>query len=173
MFLDIDDMYAINVRGEVLNKISKRVMTGWIIGSKPKYYLAVWIHKKRVKVHKIVAQKFLPAPTEENCVIDHIDRNRYNNTAQNLRWVSKSVNATNKTILTKTSLGDNHHIRIVKCDSNIDYFVRIVINKELIQKRFGTLEEAKEFRDNLINNSEYKEKESRLIINAVFPEEVR
>jgi hypothetical protein len=163
-------MYAINVRGEVLNKISKRVMTGWIIGPKPNYYLAVWIHKKRVKVHQLVARKWLPAPTEDNCVIDHIDRNRYNNTASNLRWVSKSENATNKSIVTKTSLGDNHHIKTVKCDSNIDYFVRITINKEAIQKRFKTLEEAKQFRDQLIDNSEFKKKESRLIINAVFPE---
>jgi len=169
MWQDIDQTYAVNVRGEVLNKISKRVMTGWVIGPKP-YYLAVWIHNKRVKVHQLVAQKFLPGPTEENCVIDHIDRNRYNNTGENLRWVSKSVNATNRTISTKTSLGDLHHIRIVKCDSNIDYFVKIIINKECIQKRFGTLEEAKEFRDNLIENSEFKHKESRLVINAVFPE---
>ena len=170
MWANINDTYAVNVRGEVLNKISKRVMTGWVIGPKPRYYLAVWIHNKRVKVHKLVAEKWLPAPTEENCVIDHIDRNRYNNTAENLRWVSKSLNATNKSINTNTSLGDNHHIRIVKCDSNIDYFVKITINKELIQKRFGTLEEAKIFRDNLIENSDYKKKESRLIINAIFSE---
>jgi hypothetical protein len=169
MWADINDTYAINVRGEVLNKISKRIMTGWIIGSKPGYYLAVWIHNKRVKIHQLVAQKWLPAPTKENCVIDHIDRNRYNNTASNLRWVSKSENATNKSIVTTTSLGDLHHIKIQKCDSNIDYFVRITINKEAIQKRFKTLEEAKEFRDQLIENSEFKKKESRLIINAVFP----
>jgi len=156
MWLPINESYEISVRGEVRNIATQRILKNWVTGKKPKYYYAVWINKKRCKIHKLVANKFLPAPTEENLVLDHIDRNRNNNHASNLRWVSHSVNATNKTILTKTSLGENHHIHTIKCNSNVDYVVRITINKQNFYAVFPTLEEAKEYRDNIIETSEYK-----------------
>ena len=157
MWLPINERYELNVSGAVRNRKTQLILTPWVIGQKPKYYRAVWIDKVRCRIHHLVAKKFLPAPTEEKCVVDHIDRNRQNNHASNLRWVNHSVNATNKTIVTKTSLGENHHIRTVKCDSNTDYVVRITINKITYCKTFSTLEDARAYRDDIINNSEFKE----------------
>jgi hypothetical protein len=158
MWRKIHENYELSVRGEVRNITTQRILKNWIRGTKPKYYLAIDLGPKRCNIHQLVAKHFLPAPTEENCVVDHMDRNRYNNNASNLRWVNHSVNATNKTIVTKTSLGENHHIRINKCQSNIDYIFNMVIAKEHYRKIFKTLEEAKEYRDRIINTSEYKEK---------------
>ena len=170
MWLPINEQYEISVRGEVRNISTQRILKNWVIGKKPKYYLAVWIGPKRCRIHQLVASKFLPGPTREKCVIDHIDRNRQNNHASNLRWVSCSENATNKTISIRTSLGENHHIQIRKCESNVDYIVKITIAKKLHYAVFHTLEEARNFRDDVINNSDYREK-SQDIINAVLPSE--
>jgi len=170
MWLPINDKYEISVRGEVKNIATQRILKNWVIGVKPNYYLAVWIGKKRCRIHQLVASKFLPGPTEENLVIDHIDRNRQNNHASNLRWVNHSVNSTNKTIRTRTSRGENHHIKINQCKSNVDYIVKIVINKQSHYAIFHTLEEAKKFRDDLINKSEFKNK-CYDNVNAVLPPE--
>lgn len=171
MWLPINSNYEISVRGEVKNVTTQRILKNWVIGKKPKYYLAVWIGKKRCRIHQLVAEKFLPAPTREKCVIDHIDRNRQNNHASNLRWVSCSENATNRTICTRTIKGENHHIKIRKCESNTDYIVNIIIAKKLHYAMFHSLEEARNFRDDLIESSEFREK-SLDNINAVLPSEI-
>lgn len=45
-------------------------------------------------VHRLVAEAFIDKPDdEEKCWIDHIDGDRSNNRAENLRWVTPSENA--------------------------------------------------------------------------------
>lgn len=46
-------------------------------------------------VHRLVAQYFLPVPAQDQTQVDHIDGNRWNNTAINLRWVSPKENIHN------------------------------------------------------------------------------
>lgn len=46
---------------------------------------------KEIYIHKLVAQAFLPKGTGE---IHHIDANKKNNSAKNLKWATKSENAT-------------------------------------------------------------------------------
>lgn len=46
-------------------------------------------------VHTLVANAFLPAPSSSSYVIDHINRRRDDNRAENLRWVSVSENYAN------------------------------------------------------------------------------
>lgn len=45
-------------------------------------------------VHRLVAETFLGIP-EEKREVDHIDRNKTNNTVDNLRWVTHSENSRN------------------------------------------------------------------------------
>lgn len=49
---------------------------------------------KKRKIHQLVAEAFCDG-YEEGFVPDHIDHDRKNNRADNLRWVSRSVNAKN------------------------------------------------------------------------------
>lgn len=49
---------------------------------------------KRVYVHRIVAEAFIPNPQQKPCV-DHIDCNTFNNSADNLRWVTHKENMNN------------------------------------------------------------------------------
>jgi hypothetical protein len=52
------------------------------------------------RVHRIVAVAFHPQPTPQH-VVDHIDTNRANNRAENLRWVTRLENVLNNPITRK------------------------------------------------------------------------
>ena len=50
---------------------------------------------KCVRVHRLVAEHFIPNP-ENKPQVDHINRDTYDNRVENLRWVSNSENQLNK-----------------------------------------------------------------------------
>ena len=54
-------------------------------------YLAVELRGKAVKIHKLVANCFIPNP-ENKPQVNHIDGNKYNNNATNLEWCTHSEN---------------------------------------------------------------------------------
>ncbi|MBP1875731.1 hypothetical protein J2Z19_005468 [Ensifer adhaerens] len=51
-----------------------------------------YIHIAGVPVHRIVCSAFAGAPPFKTHVVDHIDTNRANNRAENLRWLSRLEN---------------------------------------------------------------------------------
>lgn len=60
-------------------------------------YLTVWLSKDSVqrnfKVHRLVAQAFLPNP-ENKKTVNHIDGNKTHNCLDNLEWATHSENVT-------------------------------------------------------------------------------
>jgi len=92
-WLPYDDKYQVSDEGYVMNRHNGRILA---LMDDRRGYDRVDLHNKHRKVHHLVASRFLPAPVEDNLVIDHIDRNRRNNNASNLRWVTTKVNNNNK-----------------------------------------------------------------------------
>jgi hypothetical protein len=92
MWLSLNNGYSVSKDGYVMNERSGHILRPQ---DDRRGYARVDLCGKHKKVHYLVASRWLPAPTEEGLVIDHIDGNRMNNDADNLRWVTQKVNMNN------------------------------------------------------------------------------
>lgn len=85
--------YSINEDGEVRNDITGRIKKPST--NKKNGYLIIDLYKdnksKKVPVHRLVAEAFIPNP-ENKATVDHIDGDRKNNSIDNLRWATYSEN---------------------------------------------------------------------------------
>ncbi len=63
--------------------------------SRPCPYIRVFIDGKSLYKHHIVAKTFIEN-IEQNELIDHIDRDKTNNSKYNLRWINHSSNGLNR-----------------------------------------------------------------------------
>jgi hypothetical protein len=92
LWLPLDDNYLVSNEGYVMNRRSGHILA---FQDDRRGYARIDIRGKHKKVHRLVADRFLPAPVlceGVTLVVDHIDRNRLNNNASNLRWVTTKVN---------------------------------------------------------------------------------
>ena len=149
----INETYDISIEGKVTNLKTGRVLKTFLAG-KGYECLRLGVGKKYY-IHSLVAKAFLPQPTSENCVIDHIDRNKLNNHASNLRWVSYSENSTNRTIEIKprkNNKSEHHHIKkvISKRQKNPSYIVVFSGKRLKHYSCHSTIEEAIKKRDTII-----------------------
>ena len=65
------------------------------IGNNGYMYIQRGRRKKQLRVHRIVAETFIPNP-ENKLEVDHINRIRNDNRVENLRWVTRLENAQNR-----------------------------------------------------------------------------
>lgn len=83
------DEYTIDTNGVVYNVTRDKYLKGTSISPNNRY---VKIHlDKFYALHRLVAEHFIPNPNGYK-EINHIDGNRYNNSAENLEWCSRSHN---------------------------------------------------------------------------------
>lgn len=80
---EVSDQGNVKVNGELID-FTKYIELG-------KGYLGIG----RFYIHRAVAELFVPNP-ENKPEVDHINRNRYDNRAENLRWVTRKENANNR-----------------------------------------------------------------------------
>lgn len=87
--------YAISNFGNVLNIKTQKFLKSSKDGNG---YLFVKLCKneKRImrKIHRLIAEHFIDNPNNYPCV-DHIDRDRTNNSISNLRWTTSQINSRN------------------------------------------------------------------------------
>ena len=121
-------------------------------------YDTVCLEGKTRKVHRLVASTFLQNP-EKHPQIDHINRNRKDNRVENLRYASRSENINNRNEIVKK---DPSMIGILTKKSS--YKVSLMSKNGRVNRSFKTLDEAKTFRDQIMNErSQIQEKKDVLL----------
>ena len=155
--MKINDTYDITIDGDVINTKTGRILKPFLAGSGYEY-IRLGAGKKYT-IHRLVASVYLPSPTEEGCVVDHINRNKLNNHASNLRWVSRSVNSANRTFEMKprtNSSSEHHHINriMTKGQKTATYAVRISTRTLKHFSTHKTIEDAIKNRDLIIENAQ-------------------
>ena len=100
------DNYMVSNFGNVKNVKTGRILKASVDARG--YYLCVNLCKggsqKLHKIHKLVAKHFLDAPeNDEQTMVDHINRQKYDNHYLNLRFVSNKQNQQNSTKRQNTS----------------------------------------------------------------------
>jgi hypothetical protein len=107
-------------------------------------YCKVCLYKNKkmvnVSVHRLVANAFLPKNNTMN-IVDHVDGNKQNNNASNLRWCTSSQNHMNTK---KTKKGKSSKYKGVSYSKSRNKWEACIrINKKTIHLgRFSTEEEA-------------------------------
>ena len=139
--------YLIYEDGKVFSKISNKYLK-----PKNKRYLRVSLYNgeicRRVCIHQLVAQHYLHNSNPKIFTeLDHIDRNILNNHYTNLRWVSKSMNNLNRGLLKNNKLKEKNITFRNNCKK--PYRFNKMIEGKRQEKLFYTLEEAKNYRDNI------------------------
>ena len=96
-FQDIKDFpnYKINENGEIYSKIRNRLLKSKM----NKGYIKICLRKNNKgytkTLHRLLCIQYLPNPNNFPC-IDHINRDKLDNSLTNLRWLSYATNAKNK-----------------------------------------------------------------------------
>ena len=112
-------------------------------------YYYVNLNKKSIKVHRLMAENFIPNPLNLE-MVDHIDRDKKNNQLNNLRWVTPSMNGQNAGKYITNRSG----VKNISFDkSKNSYQFKKIINGKNHTKRFKTIEEAVEYKERYLENN--------------------
>ena len=94
---DFENDYEIEI--EPPHMIRRR-SNGWIVTptlNKYSGYVQVKLNGKPYLYHRILAKHFIPNP-DDMPEVDHKDRDKANNSLDNLRWVTRTENNSNRTV---------------------------------------------------------------------------
>lgn len=142
--------YSVNNYGEVRNNKTGKLM-------KPRKnetgYLRINLTKngkpKCMRVHRLVAQAFIPNP-ENKLQVNHIDFNRENNCVSNLEWVTNQEN-TQYSVCNRKLPGQRKKRNNKTGERNIThyngYYVVRIYGKKYVSKSFKNIDDAKQWRD--------------------------
>ena len=89
MYKEYKENYLVYDTGEIVKKDTKEHLKIYYMGAG---YPCVRINKKNEYVHRIIAEMFCEKPAGKRVEVDHIDGNKNNNCANNLRWITHSEN---------------------------------------------------------------------------------
>ena len=132
------------------NKIYSHNRNRYLTPYLNKGYYVIRLHKnskeKHFQLHRLIYMLYYPDIDITNFEIDHIDNNPLNNNIENLRHCNRSENGCNRKVQ-KNNLSTG--IKNIYKTKNNTYEVQIWKNRKIVyRKKFKTLEEAIEYRDN-------------------------
>lgn len=91
--------YKVSPDGEVFDTKTNKIVAKQLTGKPQYFYVNVNRddgERKLERVHRFVAMAYVEGRSEEFDVVDHIDRDKFNNHYTNLRWVDHSGNQRNR-----------------------------------------------------------------------------
>lgn len=143
--------YSVSNYGEVRNNKTGRLMKQ---RKTEKGYLRVGLTTngklKCMRVHRLVAQAFIPNP-EDKPEVNHIDFNKENNCVNNLEWVTGKENAKHSLGNRKRSNEKNYKKVSNTGEKHISYqngyYVVRIYGKKYVSKSFKNIDDAKQWRD--------------------------
>ena len=140
--------YSINKDGVVLNiKKNKPVQTQLTYDGYKSLKLYNDGKSKRFTIHRLLGLHFIPL-VEGKDIMDHINRNKLDNRLENLRWVNKSENNSNRNAYKNSKLKERY---ITICKSSYRLTIRNHNFIKCYNMKKYTLEYVKNIRDNIIN----------------------
>lgn len=127
--------YEVSDKGNVRNKKTGKILKANKDGD---CYLYVGLCsngvRKKLYVHRLIAEAFIPNDDSSKTYIDHINEIKSDNRIVNLRWCSSREN-------TNYHHNDNINRGVILTHSNT-YRSQISVNGKYIRKNFKTFEEA-------------------------------
>lgn len=95
--IGFEEMYMINREGKIWSKVYKKELTT-LTNEDGYLYVCLGDRETRRKcfISRLLAIQYIPKDDPTKIQIDHIDRNKLNNSLDNLRWVSQKENLMNK-----------------------------------------------------------------------------
>jgi len=138
--------YEINNLGDVKNTLRGKILKT-TVSTDGYSHVGLYTNGKRkhYNIHRLIAIHFIPNPENKPC-IDHINRIKTDNRLQNLRWVTYAENNQNVSIHKDNKLKEQNI-----CEDKNCYKFQKVINGLKHTKRFKTLHETIEYRDQYIS----------------------
>lgn len=91
--------YKISTSGVIIRISDQKTMSNKARGEKARPTVCLTNdngQSKKELVSRLVALTFIPNNDKTKIEVDHIDRNIFNNSVENLRWVTKSENCQNR-----------------------------------------------------------------------------
>jgi len=118
---EFDYRYEVSSYGRVRNKTTKYVLKQ---NKNHNGYLIITVFRKTQRVHRLVAQAFIPNP-ENKPQVNHIDEDKENNKVDNLEWMTSKENINYGTAIDRRvkntdyiRLQKNHRVAVIGKDSN-------------------------------------------------------
>lgn len=132
------ETYGVSKKGEVINLKTQRILK---LVKTPHGYLSVGIifggKKRSFRVHRLVAQTFIPNP-ENKPQVNHIDGDKLNNDVSNLEWVTHTENI--KHAFENNLIKTKKPIQLIKIsDGTVLYFESTAEASRFLGVNNGTL----------------------------------
>ena len=159
MEINFNNNYLIYDDGRIFSSRRGIFLKPYLSGKKGLQYntVDISVNKKRktFQVHRLVALHYVPNP-ENKPQVDHINRDRFDNRKENLRWYTNQENCINKS-LWKTNKTGFRHIHKTTHRGFPYWKIKIVRNykpvfKKVLSSSKYTLEEVVKIR-----NDKYQE----------------